>query len=97
MGIRPKSNEEGTTMYNATYNNAFPSSFRYKNVLEKGKPVHDKYDSFSLKHPAMDLSRRAKIFSPFDALKGFDDELAKMQTDVTDNYLDDTIHIDEAP
>jgi hypothetical protein len=82
---------------NNTYSNALPSSFRYKNVLEKGRPVHDKYDSFSLKHPAMDLSRRAKIFSPFDALRGFDDELVKTQADVTDTYLDDTIYIDEAP
>ena len=82
---------------NNTYSNTLPSSFRYKNVLEKGRPVHDKYDSFSLKHPAMDLSRRAKIFSPFDALKGFDDELVKTQADVTDTYLEDTIYIDEAP
>ena len=47
------------------------SSFRYREVYEKGKPVHEKNDSFSVKHPPMELSRRAKIFSPFDALKGF--------------------------
>ena len=50
-------------------------SFPYKSVYEKGKPVHDKYDSFSVRHPAMDLSRRAKIFSPFDALTGFSDAI----------------------
>ena len=84
-------------MYNATYNNAFPSSFRYKNVLEKGKPVHDKYDSFSLRHPAMDLSRRAKIFSPFDALKGFSGELSKTRAEVTDTFQDETAPIEETP
>ena len=30
----------------------------------------------------MDLSRRAKIFSPFDALKGFGDELSKAEREV---------------
>ena len=55
------------------------SSFKYSSVLKKGKPVHDKFDSFSIKHPAMDLSRRAKIFSPFDALKGFNEELLKTE------------------
>jgi hypothetical protein len=59
------------------------SSFRYKNVYEKGKPKHEKYDSFSIKHPPMELSKRAKIFSPFDALKGFNDELAKAEEDIT--------------
>ncbi len=52
-----------------------PSSFRYRNVYEKGKPVHDKFDSFYVKHPPMELSRRDKIFSPFDALKGFNDAI----------------------
>ena len=69
-------------MSNMINSTDIPSSFRYRNVLEKGKPVHDKYDSFSIKHPAMDLSRRAKIFNPFDALKGFGDELSKAQADV---------------
>lgn len=56
-----------------------PFSFRYRDVFLKGKPKHDKTDSFSIKHPAMDLGRRAKIFSPFDALKGFSDELVKSE------------------
>lgn len=50
-----------------------PSTFKYKKVISEGKPVHDRYDSFSAKHPAMPLSKRAKIFSPFDALKGFNE------------------------
>ena len=44
--------------------------------MEQGKPLHDTYDDFSIRHPAMPLSRRAKIFNPFDALKGFDDAIA---------------------
>ena len=84
-------------MSNITNNTVLPSSFRYRNVLEKGKPVHDKYDSFSIRHPAMDLSRRAKIFSPFDALKGFSDELSKTQEEVTDTFIDETEPIEETP
>ncbi len=52
-------------------------SFRYRATAKKGRPLHEKTDSFYAKHPPMELSRRAKIFSPFDALKGFSDELAK--------------------
>ena len=48
-----------------------PPNFRYRHVLEKGKPVHDRSDRFFAKHPPMELAKRAKIFSPFDALKGF--------------------------
>jgi hypothetical protein len=45
----------------------------------------------------MDLSRRAKIFSPFDALKGFGDELSKTQAEVTDTFLDETSPIEDTP
>ena len=65
-----------------------PSSFRYKDVFLKGKPEHDKTDSFSVKHPAMDPGRRAKIFSPFDALKGFSDELARSEQRNEDIFAD---------
>ena len=65
---------------------SLPSSFRYRNVYEKGKPTHEKLDSFSIKHPPMDLSRRAKIFSPFDALKGFSEAIAsKEEESINDN------------
>ena len=50
-----------------------PAEFRYREVFLKGKPRHDSYDLFSAKHPRMDVGHRAKIFSPFDALKGFND------------------------
>ncbi|MBO4883359.1 MAG: hypothetical protein J5570_07635 [Lachnospiraceae bacterium] len=59
-----------------------PPSFRYRDVYIKGKPKHDVNDIFRVRHPAMDLSRRAKIFSPFDALKGFGDELSKAEREV---------------
>ena len=76
---------------------SLPSSFRYRHVIEKGKPVHDKNDLFSIKHPPMDLLRRAKIFSPFDALKGFHDELSKAQSEVTDNFLGDADSAEDPP
>ncbi|MBP5249790.1 MAG: hypothetical protein J6Z46_07285 [Lachnospiraceae bacterium] len=54
-------------------------NLRYRAVYEKGKPVHKKTDDFYIKHPPMDLSKRAKIFSPFDALRGFGDALASKE------------------
>ena len=50
---------------------SMPEGFRYRSVSLKGKPQHDKTDSFRLRHPSMDVGRRAKIFAPFDALRGF--------------------------
>ncbi|WP_033154923.1 hypothetical protein [Pseudobutyrivibrio ruminis] len=61
---------------------------RYKKVYEIGKPKHSPFDDFSIKHPAMDLSRRAKIFSPFDALKGFNEEIASTEQSFEANYSD---------
>ena len=48
-----------------------PENFKYKEVFERGKPRHDANDPFFIRHPRMDLSRRAKLFAPFDALRGF--------------------------
>lgn len=42
-----------------------PANFKYKDVFFKGKP--------QLCHFPMPSARRAKIFSPFDALEGFGD------------------------
>ena len=53
-----------------------PANFQYADVLAKGYPAHKWTDSFRLKHPSMENSRRAKIFSPFDALKGFNEAVA---------------------
>ena len=68
-----------------------PKNFKYQKVYDKGKPIHKKNDSFSIKHPAMELSRRAKIFSPFDALKGFGEELVKTESVVKEDYLHNNI------
>lgn len=48
-----------------------PEKFDYTDIMEHGRPIHEKYDEFYQKHPFMSISKRAKIFAPFDALKGF--------------------------
>ena len=63
------------------------NTFRYQKVYDKGKPVHQKFDSFSIKHPSMDLTRKAKLFSPFDALKGFNEEISKTENESNEDYL----------
>lgn len=63
--------------------------FRYQKVYDKGKPVHEKNDNFYIKHPPMELSRRAKIFNPFDALRGFSDELSKARHEAEDAFSDE--------
>ncbi|MBP5331193.1 MAG: hypothetical protein J6Y89_05020 [Lachnospiraceae bacterium] len=63
-----------------------PSSFRYQAVYEKGKPVHSALDAFSIKHPPMALSKRAKIFSPFDALKGFSEAITCKEAESTAGF-----------
>ena len=52
-------------------NTRIPPGFKYKDVFLKGRPVHDSSDSFSSRHPPMPAERWAKIFAPFDALRGF--------------------------
>ena len=55
----------------------------YKNTAE-GKAVQSKYDKIlhasrpepPHNHPRMPMSNRAKIFSPFAALRGYEDEIA---------------------
>ena len=56
-----------------------PEDFIYRDVFLKGRPVHDRNDSFYARHPPMPPSRWAKIFSPFDALKGFDDAVSSKE------------------
>ena len=55
---------------------AMPADFRYREVFLKGKPRHDKYDPFRIRHPRMNGGHRAKIFAPFDALKGFNEAVS---------------------
>ena len=57
-----------------------PADFRYRDVFLRGKPHHDRYDNFRIKHPSMGADQRAKIFSPFDALKGFGEAVASKNT-----------------
>ena len=52
-----------------------PPVFKYKDTFLRGRPQHQKYDSFWRKHLPMDPRHRAKIFSPFDALDGFDEAI----------------------
>ncbi len=53
-----------------------PANWGYADVFLRGYPRHERFDSFRLRHPSMDKGRRAKIFSPFDALKGFSEAVA---------------------
>lgn len=57
-----------------------PANFPYMDVAQKGRPQHKGWDSFTIKHPPMPAARWAKIFSPFDALKGFSDAVAAKET-----------------
>ena len=45
---------------------------QYRIALAAGRPKHTRCDDFSLRHPPMQLEQRAKIFSPFSALRGFE-------------------------
>lgn len=61
-----------------------PLNFKYMDVFLKGRPQHEKFDAFWRKHPTMDTGHRAKIFAPFDALKGFDDAISSKETRYVD-------------
>lgn len=52
-------------------NTPMPDGFKYGDVFAKGRPRHQKTDPFGIRHPVMDPEKRAKIFAPFDALRGF--------------------------
>lgn len=56
-----------------------PINFPYLDVFNRGKPRHNDNDDFRIRHPKMDLGKRAKIFSPFDALKGFDEAISSKE------------------
>ena len=45
--------------------------YDYTDLYYKERPDHSE-DMFFRKYPPMSLDKRAKIFSPFDALRGFD-------------------------
>lgn len=60
-----------------------PTQFRYQEVLQRGRPRHDRWDAFSLRHPPMPPAHWAKIFSPFDALRGFGEALSAREVAYT--------------
>ena len=55
-----------------------PEEFKYLEVLRNGKQRHCG-DAFSRCHPKMDYAKRAKIFAPFAALKGFEEEVGSKE------------------
>ena len=61
-----------------------PAQFYYRALFLHGRPRHKKYDDFWRKHPPMDRTHRAKIFSAFDALSGFDAWIASKETPYCD-------------
>ena len=52
-----------------------PPDYKYREVFLRGKPKHLD-DWFSSRHPSMPPAKRAKIYSAFDALKGFADAIS---------------------
>ena len=63
------------TVYPTVGSMAMPVNFKYEDALRKGRPIHEKWDEFWMKHPPMPASRWAKIFTPFDSLAGFDETI----------------------
>lgn len=48
---------------------------KYAYAFSRCRPEHGRCDEFSLRHPKMPLGQRAKIFSPFSALRGFEEAI----------------------
>lgn len=48
---------------------------KYRFALSHSRPRHSRCDEFSIRHPKMELNQRAKIFSPFAALRGFEESI----------------------
>ena len=61
-----------------------PADFPYQDVFQRGAPSHDRFDDFSIKHPPMDPGKWAKIFSPFDALRGFREAVTRKEAVYTE-------------
>lgn len=53
-----------------------PANFRYREAFMRGRPQHARFDDFGARHPKMTCAKRAKIFSPFDALAGFNEAVS---------------------
>lgn len=48
---------------------------KYAYAFSRCRPKHARCDDFSVRHPKMPLGQRAKIFSPYSALVGFEAEI----------------------
>ena len=66
---------------------AMPAGFPYRSVFLHGRPHHEKYDEFWLRHPPMDAAHRAKIFAPFDALAGFSSCIAGKEVEYRERRI----------
>jgi hypothetical protein len=61
---------------------SMPANFGHAEIFRRGRPRHGKpgvlstYDAFYIRHPPMSPLRRAKLFAPFDALRGFSDAVS---------------------
>ena len=63
---------------------------KYRGAFERCRPEHEPCDEFSIRHPKMQLSQRAKIFSPFAALTGFEEAIdAKLERYVEKRELNE--------
>ena len=60
--------------------------FPYQEALLHGRPQH-KMDDFAFHHPPMERGKRAKIFSAFDALDGYGENIASKNTVYTDKII----------
>ncbi len=60
-----------------------PLEFPYLNALLQGRPRHV-MDEFAFRHPPMERGKRAKIFSAFDALDGYGENIEGKNTVYTD-------------
>ena len=72
-----------------------PENFKYAGVCRKGKPQHDFYDTFRIRHPKMPSGKRAKIFAPFDALKGFSEAISSKDVIYMDRIELDQTRLEE--
>lgn len=65
-----------------------PPGFKYREAFLRGRPAHTSRDSFLARHPRMETDHRAKLFAPFDALRGFSQLLLTAEAEAASS--DDT-------
>ncbi len=65
-----------------------PPQFPYLSVLLQGRPKH-RADEFAFRHPQMEREKRAKLFAPFDALDGYNENIVSKHVLYTDKVIQD--------